>query len=59
MKEFNVKGLNDELMPIANDIKAKMDNLQDRFNFKLDFGFPEITMEEIIGKNENLNKSKK
>lgn len=59
MKDFNVKGLNDELMPIANDIKAKMDNLQDRFNFKLDFGFPEITMEEITGKNENLNKSKK
>lgn len=59
MKDFNVKGLNDELMPIANDIKAKIDNLQDRFNFKLDFGFPEITMEEITGKNENLNKSKK
>lgn len=48
--DFNINGLNSEVMPIANDIKAKMDNLQKRFNFNMEFGFPEITLEEIVGK---------
>lgn len=47
------KKINDEVMPIANDIKSKMDKLQEKYGFKLNFGFPEIKDEEI------LNKSKK
>ena len=40
--------LNEELMPTANDIKSKMDMLQKKYNFNLDFSFKEISMDEII-----------
>lgn len=45
---YSLKKLNNELMPIANDIKAKMDSLQEKYNFNLDFAFPEIKDEEVF-----------
>lgn len=52
-QEFSTKNLNDELMPIANDIKAKMEALQKKYNIKLDeFAFPEIKIDEIINPSE-------
>ena len=39
-------------MPIANDIKAKMDFLGEKYNFNLDFAFKEIKTEEITEKVE-------
>lgn len=45
----DIKGLNDALMPEANSIKEKMEKLMQKYNFKLDFAFPEIKQEEIFG----------
>lgn len=41
--------INQQVMPIVNDIKGKMDKLKEQYNFELNFAFPEITMEEIMG----------
>lgn len=45
---LDVERINQDVMPIANDIKSKMEKLQSKFNFKLEFGFPELTMDEIL-----------
>lgn len=47
-KKYSTYNLNSQLMPIANEIKGKMESLQDKYNFNLEFAFPEITMEEIL-----------
>jgi len=52
MKKYSTKNINDQLMPVANEIKDKFSKLQEQYKFNMDFAFPEITLEEIIGKNE-------
>lgn len=52
-KKIDIKGvdvyhINQEIMPVVNDIKRKMDDLQNKYNFSLDFSFPELTMDEIL-----------
>lgn len=52
-KKLSTSNLNNQLMPIANDIKSKMEVLAKRFNIKLDeFAFPEIKIEEIVNPSE-------
>jgi hypothetical protein len=51
-QRYSTNKLNNELMPIANDIKTKMDFLGEKYNFNLDFAFKEIKTEEITGKVE-------
>lgn len=50
-KQYSTHNLNSQLMPIANEIKGKFEKLQEKYNFTMEFGFPEITIEEIMGKN--------
>lgn len=45
---MDLEKINAELMPTANEIKSKMEMLQEKYNFKIDFAFPEISMKEII-----------
>ena len=44
--------LNKQIMPTVNDIESKMKMLQEKYNFSMDFSFPEITMEEITGEHK-------
>ena len=46
---MDIDKLNKQLMPEANSIKEKMEKLMNKYNFKLDFAFPEIRHEEIFG----------
>lgn len=47
---FDPQNLNKQLMPIAEDIKEKLDYLYDTYNIEEEeFAFPPLTMEEIIG----------
>ena len=52
---MNPDPINKEVMPIVNDIKSKMDMLAKKYNFKIDFGFPEITEGELKGENLKTN----
>ncbi len=49
--------INKEVMPIVNDIKSKINKLEDKYKFKIDFAFTEITKEDIMG--EDLDNSQK
>lgn len=47
--DLDLTKLNKQIMPTVNDIESKMKMLQEKYNFSMDFSFPEITMEEITG----------
>lgn len=46
-QKFNPHKINKQLMPIVNSIKGKIDYMQGKYDFTLDFAFPEIRSEEI------------
>lgn len=47
-ENVNLDKLNDKLMPTANDIKSKMEFLQNKYKFKMDpFAFTEIKIEDL------------
>ena len=47
LSEEELVKINEQMMPIANDIKSKMDFLQSKYGFSLDFAFTPITQQEI------------
>ena len=47
-RQVSTAKINAEVMPIANEIRSKMEMLSKKYNFKIDFAFPEITPDEIL-----------
>lgn len=44
---FNPDKINNQLMPIANNIEKNMNTLSEQYGFNLDFSFTQIKSEEI------------
>lgn len=42
--------VNTELMKISNQIESKMNYLQEKYGFKIDYAFKPITMDELKSK---------
>ena len=50
-EKLSLGEVNEQLMKVSDQIEAKMNYLQQKYNFKIDYAFKPITVDELKSKN--------